>query len=127
MGKIGIKKPRPRARVDSGQQKKRGLMDEDLSAIELFESVYGQVRSLSDIRNDVQLDHLGYKCKGKLCDLPFYERMGVWERLWLWEKEGSPAVVTIDLCNGWCKVVELKDVKNWNYEKWFDHIMGPRE
>lgn len=65
---------------------------------------------LKQIRTDEELVDLGYKCKSKLRDLPFYKRKDMFERLWLWEKKGSPPIITLDESNGNCSVVDLADV-----------------
>jgi hypothetical protein len=77
----------------------------------------------SELKHDEQLADLGYQCKGKLCELPLYKRKGIFERLWLWEKESKPPVITIDLGNGWCDVVALKDIDHWNDETWFKRVL----
>ena len=73
---------------------------------------------LEHIECDVQLDYLGYKCKGPLDALPFYRCKGVSERLWLWEKDGEPPVITFDKDNGWCTVIDLKNITSCGSGVW---------
>ncbi len=68
---------------------------------------------------DCHLVQHGYKCSGKLWNYPLYLRRGVFERLWLWEKEGSSPVVTVDTGNHFCRVVPFKvAVDPVAYDEW---------
>ena len=74
------------------------------------------------IKHKSELEHLDYKCAVRLSNLRFYQ--DVFEHLWLWEKPGSPPLITLGEGDGWISVVPLRNVRDINDKTWVINILS---
>lgn len=86
------------------------------------------VSRVEEAECDCHLVEHGYKCSGRLDDYPLYRKRCVFERLWLWEKEGSLPVVALCMGNHWCQVVPFKvAVDPVAYMEWQSSHLSKRD
>ena len=79
-----------------------------------------KLKHLKKITTEEELASLGYKRRGKLCELPLFKRRGVFDRLWYWEKDTAGPVVSLDEGNGYCSMVDWGDIYKIDREAWLE-------